>query len=107
MLAVIVVDGLGAAVWWLLNVPALNCSVAGVSEGRNGVSETNTQKSPSRLPQQSVRFQTTTEPMAVEAPRSTCHQALESRLVAVTDPFEKFPSVVPSTADVAPAAAYP
>src|SRR5258707_556963 len=40
---------------------------------------------------------------AAEAPRSTCHQALASEFVWATEPSEKFPSVFPSTALVAPA----
>src|ERR1017187_557282 len=102
-----VVDGLGGDVCWLLNVPARFWSVVGVSVGRNGVSEMKTQKSFSRRPQQSVRLKTTTELTAAEAPRSTCHQALVSALVAVTEPSKKFPSGLPSTADAAPAVAYP
>jgi hypothetical protein len=35
--------------------------------------------------------------MVIEEPKSTCHQALASRFVAVTDPWEKLPSVLPST----------
>src|SRR5437016_1895481 len=91
----------------MLTVPARICSVPGVSVARNGVSEINTQESPSRAPQQSVRFQITMELTATEAPRSTCHQAFGSALVAVTDPSKKFPSVLPSTADAAAASAYP
>src|ERR1017187_4048095 len=91
----------------MANVPARFCNVAGVSVGRNGVSEIKTQKSFSREPQQSVRFQTSTEPTAVEAPKSTCHQAFGSRLVAVAEPSKKFPSRLPSTADAAPAVGYP
>src|ERR1017187_1011791 len=100
-------DGLGAVVWWLLNVPARFCSVAGVSVARNGVSEMKTQKSFSREAQQSVRLKTTTELTTAEAPRSTCHQAFRSALVAVTEPSKKLPSRLPSTADDAPAVAYP
>src|ERR1039457_1593992 len=91
----------------MANVPARFWSVAGVSVGRNGVSEMKTQKSFSREPQQSVRFQTTTELTAAEAPKSTCHQALVSALVAVTEPSGKLPSVLPSTADAALALAFP
>ena len=64
-------------------------------------------KSPSRAPQQSVRFHTTTELTVAEAPKSTCHQAFRSRFVAVTDPSGKIPSVLPSTADAATAVAIP
>src|ERR1039457_4368007 len=99
--------GLGAVVRWVLNVPARFCSVAGVSVGRNGVSDTNTQKSFRREPQQSVRFQMTMLLMAAEAPKSTCHHAFGSRLVAVTEPSEKFPSVLPSTAAAALSVGYP
>src|ERR1039457_6787290 len=42
------------------------------------------------------------EPMLDEAPKSTCHQALPSAFVAVTEPSRKFPSVLPSTAAAAP-----
>src|SRR5579871_104905 len=79
-------------------VPARFCSVAGVSVARKGVLETNTQKSLSRVPQQSVRFQMVMLLMVAEEPRSTCHQALVSGLVAVTEPSKKAPSVFPSTA---------
>src|SRR5579871_6662074 len=82
-------------------------SVEGVSVARNGVSETKIQKSLSRVLQQSVRFQITTELTVEEAPRSTCHQALGSALVAVTEPSKKFPSVLPSTAAPATAVGYP
>src|SRR5580704_16564172 len=44
---------------------------------------------------------------ATEALRSTCHQGFGSMLVAVTEPSEKFPSVLPSTADAAPSVGYP
>src|SRR5579863_4818339 len=44
---------------------------------------------------------------AVELPRSTCHQGFGSRLVAVTEPSPKLPSVLPSTAAAAPSVAYP
>src|ERR1017187_2888186 len=91
----------------MLNVPARFWSVAGVSVARKGVFEVNTQKSPSRAPQQSVRFHTTTELTVAEAPKSTCHQAFRSRFVAVTDPSGKIPSVLPSTADAATAVAIP
>src|ERR1017187_7535243 len=66
-----------------------------------------TQKSFSREPQQSVRFQTTTELTIAEAPKSTCHQALVSRFVAVTEPSEKFPPVRPSIAVAGFAEGYP
>ena len=39
-----------------------------------------------------MRFQTTTELTVAEAPKSTCHQALGSAFVAVTEPSTKFPS---------------
>src|ERR1051326_3207815 len=97
-----VTNALGAEVTCAANVPARFCSVAGVSVTRNGVSEMKTQKSFSPLPQQSVRFQTTNELTALEASRSTCHQALGSKLVAVTEPSKKLPSVLPSTAAEAP-----
>jgi hypothetical protein len=41
--------GLGVTVWWLLNVPAQFCRVAGVSVDRNGELDTNTQQSLKRL----------------------------------------------------------
>ena len=46
-------------------------------------------------------------PMAVEAPRSTCHHGLDSRSVAVTELSEKLPSVLPSMAEAATALGYP
>src|ERR1051326_1946078 len=88
-----IVDGLGALVWWLAKVPGRNCNVAGGSVGRNGVAETKTHKSLRRDAQQSVRFQMMMLPITAEAPKSTCHQALVSKLVAVTEPSKKFPSV--------------
>jgi hypothetical protein len=39
-----------------------------------------------------------TESMLAEAPRSTCHHAFTSRLVAVTEPLKKLLSVLLSTA---------
>src|SRR6185369_12405613 len=47
----------------------------------------------------------TMEPMGAETCRSPCHQGLFSALVAVTDPPEKAPLVLPSTA--APAGGVP
>src|ERR1039457_3442975 len=44
---------------------------------------------------------------AAEAPRSTCHQGVGSRLVAVTEPSGKLPSVLRSTATAAPSVEYP
>src|SRR5436305_157526 len=67
----------------------------------------NTQKSPNREPQQSVRLKMVTELTAADAPRSTCHQALGSALVAVTEPLKKAPSVLPSTAEPAAAEGVP
>src|ERR1039457_6102334 len=82
-------------------------TVARWSGARRGVLKINPQNPPAREPQQSVRLKTVTELMAADAPRSTCHQALRSWLVAVTEPSVKVPSVLPSTADAAPAVRYP
>src|SRR5579871_303030 len=100
-------EGLGTERRWVAKVAVRFCSVEGVSVGRNGASETNTQKSLRRVLQQSVRFQRTTVLMVDETPRSTCHQALVSALVAVTELSKKLPSVLPSTAELAAAEAYP
>src|SRR5437763_1685570 len=66
-----------------------------------------TQKSLSRALQQSVRLKITTELIVDGLPKSTCHQALVSGLVAVTEPSRKLPSVLPSTAEAATAPANP
>src|ERR1051325_7042175 len=84
-------------------MPALFCKVDGVSAGSKGISDIKTQKSLRRDPQQSVRFQMTIEVTVEETPRSTCHQGWASMFVWVTEPWKKFPSVTPSTAEAAPA----
>src|SRR5260370_1276422 len=94
----IVTDGFGAAVWWLLNVLGRDGRVIGVSAPVNGVFEAKTQKSLRREAQQSVRFQMVTEFTVCDAPKSTSHQAKMSESVAVTEPGEKLPSVLPSMA---------
>src|SRR5690349_13090057 len=81
--------------------------MAGVSPVLNGVFETKTQKSPRRVPQQSVRFKITIDVIFAEAPRSTCHQGFASELVWVTEPLKKTLSVLPSTAEEAAAPVYP
>jgi hypothetical protein len=50
-----------------------------------------------------VRFQIAMESMALEEPRSTCHQAWGSRFVEVTESWKKLPPVLPSTAAREPA----
>ena len=77
---------------------ALACKIAGVSEGLNGVSEIKIQKSPKRLPQQSVRFQIVMELKIPEVPKSTCHQALRLEFVLAIELLDQSPSVLPSTA---------
>src|SRR6266581_2720175 len=81
----------GNAGIWMLLVPGRFCSVDGVSVAPKGVSEAKIQKSFSRDPQQSVRFQICTPLTVAEAPKSTCHQAFTSAFVAVTEPLKKFP----------------
>ena len=48
-----------------------------------------------------------TELMVTDDPRSTCHHALSSRFVCVTDKSKNWPSVLPSTALAATALGYP
>ena len=50
------------------------------------------------MQQESVRFQIVMELTVDEAPRSTCHHALASTLVCVTEPSAKMPSLFPSIA---------